>query len=320
MEIASAGDVARYDSLYVSPHGHDALVSCAGRLLSERAQGLRTLVAVVVASGIGARPEVREALTRAGADVFQLRVPAAGERSGRYRAFSDAAFGHDPEDAAFQADLADRLRDLAVRTAARRVYVPLGVHPHADHRLAHEASLQAVAELTVRDVLLYEERPSAFVRGSVRTRLAEMGTRLPPGAQVKDDASLLRLLWDFQWSPHVASELSGMGERVRCARLLATRNRATRDWNPLRAYGIRLQPVLAVLRPSGFERLIGALAPLGGSLPKLFGSRERAVARSRRYAKRLGAADHAERYWLVLPPREEVVTRVADLDDDEPAG
>jgi hypothetical protein len=78
--------------------------------------------------------------------------------------------------------------------------------------------------------------------------------------------------------------------------------------------------VLALLRPSGFERLIGALDPLGGCLAKLFGSRERAMAQSRRYAKRLGAEDHAERYWLVLPPREEVVTRVSDLDDGEPAG
>jgi hypothetical protein len=254
-----------------------------------------------------------------GADVVQLRVPAAGERSGRYRAFTDAAFGHDPEDAAFQTDLADRIRDLAVRTAARRVYVPLGVHPHADHRLAHEASLQALAKLMARDVLLYEERPSAFVRGAVRVRLGEMGTRLPPGAEVRDDASLLRLLWDFQWSPHVGSELSGMGERMRCARLLARRSRATRDWNPLRAYGTRLQPVLAVLRPSGFERLMGALDPLGGRLAKLFGSRERTVAQSRRYAKRLGAEDHAERYWLLLPPREEVVTRVSDLDGPEPS-
>jgi LmbE family N-acetylglucosaminyl deacetylase len=317
MEIASAGEVARYDSLYVSPHGHDALVSCTGRLLSERAEGLRTLVAVVVGSGIGSRPEVREALTRAGADVMILHVPAAGERSGRYRAFSDAAFGHDPHDEAFRDELADRLRDLAVRTSARRVYVPLGVHPHADHRLAHEAALQALSELTVRDVLLYEERPSAFVRGSVRARLAEMGTRLPPGAKVTDEASLVRMLWDFQWSPHVAAELSGVGERVRCARLLARRNRATREWNPLRAYGIRLQPVLAVLRPSGFERLISALDPLGGCLAKLFGSRDRAVSRSRRYAKRLGALDHVERYWLVLPPRDEVVTRVEQLEGAE---
>jgi LmbE family N-acetylglucosaminyl deacetylase len=315
MEHASAANIGLYDSLYVSPHGHDALVSCTGRLLSERAQGLRTLVAFVVASGVGASPEVQEALARVGADVLQLRVPEAGERSGRYRSFSDAAFGHDPEDAEFQSLLADRVRDLAVRTAARRVYVPLGVHPHADHRLAHEASLQATAELLGRDVLLYEERPSAFVRGSVRARLGEMGARLPPGAEVKDRASLPRMLWDFEWAPHVRSEMTGMGERVRCARLLARRNRATREWNPLRAYGPRLQPVLAPLKPSGLERLMGALEPLGGQLKRLFGSRERAVAQSRRYAQRLGAADHTERYWLVLPPREEIVTHAAALDE-----
>ena len=62
--------------------------------------------------------------------------------------------------------------------------------------IAYEAALRAFASEAGRNLFLYEERPEAFVPGAVRTRLALLGARLPPGAaKLADGASVVRHLW-----------------------------------------------------------------------------------------------------------------------------
>ena len=70
--------------------------------------------------------------------------------------------------------------------------------------------------------------------------------------------------------------------------------RTGRGWQPQKSRGPRVQPVVF---PAGAE-VGGALGELRGDWPAAL----RGLAAS--YANRLGGGPHAERYWLLLPPRE----------------
>ena len=171
------------DSLYVSPHGDDVLLSCAARLLSELEAGLRVTVLTV----FGARGALRHggpdaAFDRLGVRHVRLGLPEASARQAAYGAFEALTGQSHPDDAGVTATAAEALGDAAHRSRARQVYVPLGVGGHVDHRLCHEAALHSFESGDGRNVFLYEDRPEAFVRGAVRMRLGHVGAQLPPGA------------------------------------------------------------------------------------------------------------------------------------------
>lgn len=93
MALVPLADLGRYDALYVSPHADDAALSCAGRLLGERARGQRVLVLLLFESEAG--PAVTELLAR-GTDValaglarYLLRVNAAPSGRGDLRGWAD---------------------------------------------------------------------------------------------------------------------------------------------------------------------------------------------------------------------------------------
>jgi hypothetical protein len=183
------------------------------------------------------------------------------------------------------------------------VFAPLGLAGTADDQVSYEAAVRAFAQEPGRNLFLYEERPEAFVPGAVRTRLALLGTRLPPGAQrAAENASLARYLWSTNrplWIRGRAVTLS-----ARLARLAAARRRfgQARPWNPQRAFGPRLQPTVHVADEDALRRasaVVEALLPRdrqGRARPAQEFLRAAAVA-----AKRLGGVYHAERFWLFLP-------------------
>ena len=169
------------DSLYVSPHHDDVLLSCGARLLADAARGLRILVVTVFGEGARPWPDVG-ALAAPGIRHLALGLPDARRRSDYYSSFQALVEGRRADDDGWVKQLAQALGDIGHRSKASQVYVPLGVGSHIDHRLSHEASLRALQSGDGRNVFLYEERPEAFVRGAVRVRLGQMGARLPPAA------------------------------------------------------------------------------------------------------------------------------------------
>ena len=281
------------DSLYVAPHADDVLLSCASRLLSETEAGLR--VAVLTVFGEAAP---HPALARLGVREAALGLPAAAARHASYANFASLAGDRRPEDDAAAERAADALRDARNRTRARHVYVPLGVGAHIDHRLVHDAALRAFESGDGRNVFLYEERPEAFVRGAVRMRLGHLGARLPAGAaEAADDTSLAAFLFRFHVPPSLRGDLKGWGERARGARAAARHWRDARSWHPGKGFGPRLQPVLHETPAAN----LGAVRELIAEGATSTRAADRMGALAARYAKRLGARDHAERLWLLLP-------------------
>ncbi|HUG55012.1 MAG TPA: hypothetical protein VMR21_15480 [Vicinamibacteria bacterium] len=305
------------DSLYVSPHHDDVLLSCGARLLADAARGLR--IVVVTVFGEDARP-LPEIGALAGEDVrrFSLGLPEATRRSDYYSSFRALVEGRRSDDEGWLQDAAQALSDIGHRSRASQVYVPLGVGSHIDHRLAHEACLRAFQSGDGRNVFLYEERPEASVRGAVRVRLGQLGARLPPAAaHAADPPRLAPFLWRFHLAPSLRGDIKGWPERLRSTGLAARQWRLSRAWHPHRGFGPRLQPVV---HPTGaaqlddVRRLQQALSPASGR------PAARVARLSAAYARRLGGSEHAERYWLLLPPREDGgITRVGESDEPVPA-
>jgi len=288
------------DSLYVSPHGDDVLLSCSARLLSEVARGLRITVVTVFAAGGGkAYFAADAAFDRLGVRRLSLGVPEASRRQGAYEAFEALIDHTHPDDADVIGVAAEALADLGHRSRARQIYVPLGVGGHVDHRLCHEASLRAFESGAGRNVYLYEDRPEAFVRGAVRMRLGHVGARLPPGAvRAAEDTSLAAFLLRYHVGPSLRGDMKGWGERARGARVAARLWREARSWRPGKGgFGPRLQPLIHAAEPAVLPDVRALVSETAASAR----AGERMVILAGRYAQRLGASDHAERLWLLLP-------------------
>ncbi len=278
-----------YDSLFIAPHGDDVALACPARVLAEAESGRRALV-LALFEPVGSDASAARAMRDLGADYAAAGLAPAAER-----AAADAA---EPLEEA-----ARLLGEIGPRVHPLHVYAPLGLGDSADHRLGYEASLRAFAGEVGRNLFLYEERPEAFVPGAVRTRLALLGARLPPGAaKAPERASAIRHLWRIGEPERLRGEPSGMGERFSARAEAWRRHKLAAPWNPLRALGPRLHPVVHVADEDTRARAQAAAHLL---LPKDKKGRSRAAerfnARAVASAKTLGGVYHAERFWLVLP-------------------
>jgi len=283
----------QYDSLFVAPHGDDVALACPARLLAEGESGRRALVLAlfepVDSDGSAARAARDLGADFAAAGLAPAPEPGDGDENSP---FGDAAL-----------EAARLLQEIGPRVQPLHVYAPLGLGGSPEHRLAYEASLRAFAGEAGRNLFLYEERPEAFVPGAVRTRLALLGARLPPGAaKSAERASALRHLWRIGEPERLRGERSGIGARFAARTEAWRRHRLAGPWNPLRALGPRLHPVVHVADEDARARAQAAAHLL---LPKDRKGRSRAAerfnARASASAKKLGGVYHAERFWLVLP-------------------
>lgn len=290
--------LSRYDALYLSPHADDAALACAGRLHAERARGERAVVLVLFDSDVDA---AAEALAEWGVDVSAVGLTPGGRRRSESR-YRSLGFEKSPDDAEAQEAVLRILADVAPRVRARQVYVPLGVGGHIDHRLVHEAALQVLTDEPGRNLFLYEERPEAFAPGAVRVRLGLLGARLPPAATGSAErASLARYLLRVPSAAAWRGDLRGWGDRFSTFGAAAGEWRSARAWNPQKAFGPRLQPVVHVADAEAAEAVRRLWSKLRSSeaTPKRGAERWRKTTQA--YSRKLGAAEHAERYWLVLP-------------------
>jgi LmbE family N-acetylglucosaminyl deacetylase len=248
--------LGRYESVYVSPHVDDAVLSCTGRILWERERGLKVLVLALFEDTESESPA---AFARLGVDYVAAGLPPAVRRRPSETSFRALAFDPRPEDEDWRHRTARLLNDLVPWVRPRHVYAPLGVGGHIDHRLVHEAALQAYADKPGRNVFFYEERPEAVVPGAVRMRLGLLGARLPPGAaQAAETAGLTRYLLRFHLAPALRGDLRGW-RRQRGHRPGRARGPLApeRDAPPLgRPAG---RTALCVCAPAGNDRLRRAL-------------------------------------------------------------
>jgi hypothetical protein len=297
--LAGVAEVGAYDALYVAAYEGDAILSCAARLLWEGSRGLRILVVTVFGNADA---------PLSSADHLSLGLPDVDHREPPYEPWNPPVPRPDDETLILKATAL--LEDVVRRAKPRHLYVPLGIGGHVDRLLVHEVALRTFQ--AGRDLFFYEERPEAFVTGSVRIRLGEMGARLPPAApRVEGEGSLVRFLLRLQTVPRFHGVVRGLSRRMRYTRLATRRWRDARLWRPQKALGPRLQPILYAADPSQVE----SVRALVRATAARFGSRR--VARVLRLAsdraRRLGGRGHVERYWLLLPLREDEARALLSL-------
>ena len=291
----------RYDSIFIAPHGDDVALGCPARLQSESERGRRVLV-LALFEPVGSESPAARAARGLGADYAAAGLPAARDRRAQL-APSTRVTERGPEDEDVVLEAARLLSDTGPRTQAVHVYAPLGLGGSIDHLLTYEAAVHAFATEAGRNLFLYEERPEAFVPGAVRTRLALLGARLPPAAaRSPERAGLLRHLWRVNEPARLRGDDEGLGTRLRAIRVARRRLRLARPWNPARAFGPRLQPIVHAADEDARDRARAIAATL---LPKDARGRPRAARRfnalASAAAKKLGGVYHAERFWLFLP-------------------
>lgn len=195
-----------YQSIFLSPHLDDAVLSCGGRIFQERQGGQSVLVFTVMAGDappasldapfVAAlharweldavpnavavrRAEERAALTVLGVDgahgpwpdCIYRRHPATG--AFLYHSES-ALFGPIlPVEAELASRVAQRLADLPLADGGR-VYVPLTAGGHVDHRIVRQAAEAWGAPQG--ELVYYEDYPYAEQRAQVEM-LTERGWR-----------------------------------------------------------------------------------------------------------------------------------------------
>jgi len=112
----------------------------------------------------------------------------------------------------------------------------------------------------------------------------------------------MSMLWRANEPGRLRDEGGGLGHRLATLAAARRRWRSARAWNPLRAFGPRLQPIVHAADEEA-RTLAREAAEL--VLPRDRKGRARSArrfsARADRAAKALGAPYHAERLWLFLP-------------------
>lgn len=292
-DLASLGSL---DSVFVSAHEGEAQFSCAARIRDDHKRGLRALV-VSLFRAPGEEPWP---------GCVSIGMPDAPRRDPSCNSHRAMVYGRSEANDACLGEAVRILDEVFRRTQARHIYLPLGVGGNLDHRIAHEAGLRAIPPDSGRDVFFYEERPEALVPGAVRVRLGQLGARLPPvAAPVAREGGLARFLFRYHTVPHRREALAGFSERVRCTRLAARAWWEARAWQPHKAFGPRLQPLLHGAEASDLEAIheMAGLFDMRRGAPAR--ALERLVALAAAYTRRLGGSGHVERYWLLLPGREE---------------
>jgi hypothetical protein len=299
MAELSVEQVGRYDSLYISPRRGDAFLSCAARLHADASKG-RTALILTLFDGSSFAEDATRLPALAGVDHLSLRWSPASRRHPNRPELSSLRFDTFPEDDSLRDRIARLLVDLRPRVGPRHVLAPLGVGGHVDHRIAYEAAIEAFGGREAgRNVFLFEERPEALGRGQVRLRLALLGARLPAGAVGSAErAGFLRFLARHHRGAQLRGEGGGVLDRLKAIGPAAARWREAGAWNPQKAFGPRLQPVLLLADAAdlAFAREVASAL-----LPAARGRAARFASLASAYARRLGGGEHAERYWLLLP-------------------
>ena len=265
----------RFDSVVFADSASLAALSCFARLRSECLAGRKSLLIALV--------------DPSGAEVIEARG------LGTVRRFEDV----EGDAGAAAEPWRERISVVIRRLGPRHVMAPLGLmgSPQA---IDYFKTLRAALSVDPgRDLLFFEERPHGLVAESVRLRLASLGVRLPPASQLRSPrrygSFALRLLSGIGVPPIFGS----LRERARLSRSLKPRFRDAADWDPQRALGPKLQPVIEPWTDADSADLFAFASELG--LDGRLGSRNAFRRRMARHAAGAGRRAPMERYWLSLP-------------------
>ena len=185
------------------------------------------------------------------------------------------------------------------RLGPRHVMAPLGLLGAAQ-ALDYFHTLRAVLNVDPgRDLLFFEERPHCLVAEAVPLRLAGLGARLPPASHLQSPRRYgffaLRLLAGIGVPPI----FGGLRERSGLSSSLRPSFRDAADWDPQRALGPKLQPVIEPWSDGDSADVFALASELG--LEGRLGSKKAFRRRMTRHATGAGSKTPIERYWLSLP-------------------
>ena len=265
----------RFDSVVFADSASLAALSCFSRLKSEHEAGRKSLVVAICDS--------------AGAEVIGSRGLATVSR------IEDLETGRDGSSEPWR----ERVSVIIRRFGPKHVMAPLGLFG-APQAMDYFKTLRAALSVDPgRDLLFFEERPHCLVPESVPLRLAGLGVRLPPAIQLRSPR---------RYGPFALRLITGLGvppifgtvrERARLGRSLKASFQEAADWDPQRALGPKLQPVIEPWRDSDSSDLLA----LAGDLEQAarLGSPKALRRRMARHAAGSGNRTPIERYWLSLP-------------------
>jgi LmbE family N-acetylglucosaminyl deacetylase len=180
-------------SIFVSPHFDDVALSCGGTV-AMAADGGAALVVTVFSgeangplsdfaafqharwqTGAGAvverRAEDGRAMAILAAPYRWLQFPDAIYRGDLYRSDDDLFGAVRPADQATAAAVVASLSELVAEYPQSRVYLPLAVGGHVDHRICRAAA--PVLRTRGAEVWLYEDFPYAAATGTVEAATAD---------------------------------------------------------------------------------------------------------------------------------------------------
>jgi len=220
-----------YDHLYLSPHLDDAVFSCGGRIWQQTRAGERVAVVTVFAGA----PNPEDPLSPYAEELHaRWRHPTGAVRQRQaedvralallsadaihwpyldciYRTAPDGSFPYADEDALWgeiHASDADLIPELARRVASLtlpsggRLYCPLAIGRHVDHRIVRRA-----AQVSEHHLTYYEDFPYA-----------------------RDPQALQAVLGDDRWEPEVMTLSRGALE-AKAAAIACYRSQISTFWS-----------------------------------------------------------------------------------------
>ena len=278
-------------TLFISPHLDDAVFSCAGMMQRAAASGENVVIATVFTEGQGAyhlrRAEDETAVRLLGAHHMHLGQTDAWDRDVAYRSFGEIVFGWQAADEQIMDTTAGLLERLGILLRPQRVFAPLAVGTHVDHRIVHQAAKRAGWPCKV---LFYEDRPYAYAHDAVALRLREIGYDGGP-------VDVAALLGSFRHLPHVKKYLPPGNERRDCEQRLTTPLREGADFRP--------EAVSSWLccTPEETRAAHKAATFYKSQITAFCGTRRRLSRMDQNHSLRLGRqAPRTERYWQLPEP------------------
>jgi hypothetical protein len=269
----------RFDSVVFADSASLAAVSCFARLKAESRAGQKFLVVAV----------------------SDLEGSEAIEASGLAEVRKFEAVESDVHAASLP--WRERLAKVIRRLGPKHVLAPLGLIG-APQSLDYFKTLRAAMSVdTGRDLLFFEERPHCLVAEAVGLRLAGLGVRLPPATKLRSPRRYGSFAFRLMTGFGVPPIFGGVGDRARLSSSLKPAFDEALDWDPLRALGPKLQPVIEPWRDEDSQDLFALAETLG--MDGRLGSKNAFRRRMARHAAGGGNPAPMERYWLSLPAEAE---------------